>query len=115
MVAPRRCAACRARINAGGAGRPSSRHDGTTTICARRIASSPCCTPSVKPALVCNAPGSLAHTRRRKRGAPVSVRSSPNTMQGTERWKGLMPSKATTAMVSASLPAVALRMARCYR
>lgn len=111
IVAPRRCAARKALSKAAGAGGASSRHDGITTIWARRMASSPCVTSMVKPALVRKGPVSSAQTWRRKRGLPASVRSSPNTRQGTERWKGLMPSKATTATVSGG----AARMARFYR
>jgi len=98
-------------MSSGGAALQSSRHEGTTTMRARRMASSPCGTTSEKPALVRSSPGSGAHTCTRKRGAPASVRSSPKTMQGTDRWKGLMPSKATTATVSVA----AVLMARSYR
>ncbi|NYH13758.1 hypothetical protein GGD41_000986 [Paraburkholderia bryophila] len=50
-----------------------------------------------KPAVVVSGPVSAAQTRKSKSGRPPSLRSSPNTTQGTDRWNGLMRSNATTA------------------
>jgi hypothetical protein len=49
------------------------------------------------PAVVESAPGSAAHTRKSNSGTPPSLRFSPNTTHGTDKWNGLMPSKAITA------------------
>jgi DME family drug/metabolite transporter len=51
------------------------------------------------PLAVGNARLRSAQTSNLKRGTPSSVRSSPKTRQGTERWNALIPSKATTATV----------------
>jgi len=100
-----------ASSSSGGAARVSSNHEGTTMICARRSISSPCATWIAKPALVRSAPGVAAQTESAKRWLRSSSRSSPKTRQGTDRWKGLMPSKATTATVSGCRAI----MARFYR
>ncbi len=68
---------------------------GMTTMSACRSAPRPRFTDNSKPTVVRRRP-STAHTRKSK-GATPGCRS-PNTTQGTARWKGLMRSKATTAM-----------------
>ena len=91
-------AARSAWVRASGGVSAGSRQLGTITTSACRNAASPRSTRSSKPTVV-RKRRSTAHTRKSK-GATPGWRS-PNTTQGTARWKGLMPSKATTTTRSA--------------
>jgi hypothetical protein len=73
-----------------------------------------CRVAMVNPAEVRSGPVS-AHTSTRNAGTSGAPRVSPNTMHGTDRWNGLMPSKATTAIVIGEAGTDGLDMARLYR